>query len=150
MTMKYLLLSAIVVLTSIVTGVRATEPNENFGSATILSPGVLTVTDALTSNAAFPDTLLGIRDGFGEVYFTDDDGSPLGDGTASGVGGVPTNSVSINFSITGFGDDNFYGSHSEQGQYKVYVDVYDFFEDPVDSFSEIRTLAPGIVHDFDF
>jgi hypothetical protein len=151
MIMKYQLISAIVVLLSMGTAVHCTEPNENFGSATVLSPGVMTVTDALTSNApAFPDTLLGIRNGFDTVYFTDDDSSPLGDGRASATYGEPTNSGSISFSITGFGDDTFDGFHSEQGQYKVYVDVYDFFDDPIDSFSEMRTLAPGIVHDFSF
>jgi hypothetical protein len=149
--MKYPFVSAIVVLMSMGTTAHSTEPNENFGSATVLSPGVLTVSDVLTLNApAFPDTLLGIRDGFGAVYFTDDDGSPLGDGYASGVGSVPTNSGSIDFSITGVNDDAFDGSHSETGQYKVYVDVYDFFDDPIDSFSEVRTLAPGVVHDFTF
>lgn len=149
--MKYPFVSAVVVMMSIGTIVHSTEPNENFGTATVLSPGVMTVSDALTVNApAFPDTLLGIRNGFGTVYLTDDDGSPFGDGYASGAGGVPTNSGSIDFSITGVGDDAFDGSHSEAGQYKVYVDVYDFFDDPIDSFSELRTLAPGIVHDFTF
>ena len=148
--MKYLFVFAVVFLMSMPAVVRGTEPNETFGSATILSPGVLTVTDTLTAIAAFPDTFLGIRNHFGEVYFTDDDGSPVGSGTASGVGGAPTNSGSINFSVTGFGDENFDGSHSEQGQYEVYVEVYDFFDDPIDSFSELRTLAPGVVHDFSF
>ena len=149
--MKYPFVSAVVVFMSLGTAVHSTEPNENFGTATVLSPGVTTVSDALTSNApAFPDTLLGIRDGFGAVYFTDDDGSPVGDGYASAAGGVPTNSGSIDFSITGVGDDTFDGSHTESGQYKVYVDVYNFFDDPIDSFSELRTLAPGVVHDFTF
>ena len=147
--MKYPFISAIVVML-MGTTVYSTEPNENFASATILSPGVLTVTDSLTPNATFSDTLLGIRDAFGDVYLDDDDSSPLGNGYASGIEGVPTNSGSINFSISGVDDVNFDGSHSEQGQYKVYVDVYDFFDDPVDSFSELRTLAPGIVHDFSF
>ena len=111
----------------------------------------MTIADALTLNdPAFPDTLLGIRNGFGTVYLTDDDSSPLGDGHASAAASVPTNSGTIDFSITGFGDNTFDGFHSEQGQYKVYVDVYDFFDDPIDSFSEMRTLAAGIVHDFTF
>jgi hypothetical protein len=97
-----------------------------------------------------PDTLLGVKDHFGEVYFTDDDGSPVGSGTASGLGGVPTNSGSIDFCVTGFGDDFFVGSHGESGQYEVFVDVFDFFGDPIDSFSEIRTLEAGAVHDFSF
>src|SRR5262245_41425699 len=149
--MKHPFASAIFFLTTIGTAARATEPNETFATATVLSPGVMTVADGLTPNApAFPDTLLGIRDGLGQVYFVDDDSSPLGDGHASAAGMVPTHSGAIDVSITGFGDDNFIGSHSESGQYKVYVEVYDFFGDPVDSFNETRTLAPGVVHDFSF
>lgn len=148
--MKYLVAAAFIVLTPMVSAVRSTEPNETFSTATILSSGVLTVTDALSATAAFPDTLLGIRDMFGDVYVIDDDNSPLGNGFASGVGGVPTNSGSINFSITGTGDTTFDGFHSEQGKYKVYVDVYDFFDDLIKRFSETRTLAPGMVHDFNY
>ena len=127
----------------------ATEPNETFATRTVLSPGVLSVADELAS-PNFPDTLLGIRDLFGQIYIVDDDSSPLGDGYASGVGGVPTNSGSIDFAVSGYGDDNFDGSHGESGGYEVFVDVYDFFGDPVDSFSEIRTLAPGYVDEFSF
>lgn len=127
----------------------ATEPNETFATATVLSPGVLSVADELTS-ASFPDTVLGVRDHFGEIYAVDDDSSPLGDGKASGVGFVPTNSGSIDFSISGYPDDDFFGFHSESGYYKVYVDVYDFFDDLVDEFSELRLLEPGTVHDFSY
>jgi hypothetical protein len=97
-----------------------------------------------------PDTLLGIKDGFGEVYFIDDDSSPAGNGLASGVGNVPTNSGSIDFCVTGTGDDFFLGSHGISGQYEVFVDVYDFFGDLVDSFSETRMLESAAVHDFSF
>src|SRR5690606_22432760 len=44
----------------------------------------------------------------------------------------------------------FIGSHGESGDYEVFVDVYDFFGDPVDSFSETRTLEPGNVDEFSF
>jgi hypothetical protein len=97
-----------------------------------------------------PDTLLGVRDHFGFIYATDDDGSPLGDGLASGLTDVPTNSGLIEFAITGFTDSDFVGSHIELGRYEVFVDVYDFFEDPVDSFSEFRRLQPGDVHEFSY
>ena len=43
---------------------------------------------------------------------------------------------------------DFVGSHAEQGYYEVFVDVYDFFDELVDEFSEVRLLEPGIVHDF--
>lgn len=148
--MKHAFVSALLVLTAMGTAVHSTEPNETFATATILSPGVMTVSDTLTVSASFPDTLLGIRNGFGAIYAIDDDGSPVGDGYASGIGSVPTNSGSIDFSISGVNDESFDGSHSEQGQYRVYVDVYDLFDDPIDSFSELRTLAPGVVHDFSF
>lgn len=142
--------SAIVVLVS-VSSLRGSEPNETFATATSLAPGVLTVADQLAPGTpSFPDTLLGVRDMFGSVYFTDDDGSPFGDGHASGLGGVPTNSGGIDFSVTGYTDLDFIGQHGEAGQYEVFVDVYDFFGDLVDSFSEVRTLAPGVVHDFTY
>jgi hypothetical protein len=129
----------------------ATEPNDSFAEATSLSPGQLSVADELTLGVAnHPDTLLGVTNLFGVVYATDDDGSPLGDGHASGLGGVPTNSGSIDFLITGYGDDSFDGSHNEIGGYEVFVDVYDFFDDLVDSFSETRTLAAGVVDSFSY
>jgi hypothetical protein len=56
----------------------------------------------------------------------------------------------IDFSVTGAGDDTFAGFHNESGEYEVFVDVYDFGDELVDSFSEVRTLAPGIVHDFSY
>jgi hypothetical protein len=66
------------------------------------------------------------------------------------VGGVPTNSGSIDFAVSGFPDEFFEGNHGEFGEYKVFVDVYDFFDDLVDSFSQVRTLQPGVVDDFSF
>jgi hypothetical protein len=149
--MKYPYASAFVILAIISTAARATEPNETFATSTVLSTGVMTVADGLTPNApAFPDTLLGIRDGFGQIYFVDDDSSNRGDGHASGAEFVPTNSGSIDFSITGFPDEDFIGDHAEAGQYEVFVDVFDFSGEQVDEFSETRTLAPGVVHHFSF
>jgi hypothetical protein len=129
----------------------ATEPNETFATRTILGPSVRSVTDTLTPGfVETPDTLLGIRNHFGEIYHVDDDGSNAGSGTASGVIAAPTNSGSIDFSITGFGDDFFTGNHVYSGQYEVIVDVYDSFNALIESFSEFRTLEPGVVHDFSF
>ena len=128
---------------------HAAEPNESFGATTTLGSGVLTVADELSPLLLeFPDTLLGVRNGFGFVYADDDDSSPVGDGRASGLGGVPTNSGSIDFSVTGFTDTGFSGSHSESGPYRVFIDVYDFFDDLVESFSVDRTMLPGVVDDF--
>jgi hypothetical protein len=130
---------------------RATEPNETFAARTILGPSIRSVTDELTPGFVdVPDTLLGIRNHFGQIYHIDDDGSEFGSGTASGVIAAPTNSGSIDFSVTGFGDDFFTGNHVYSGQYEVIVDVYDSFNDLIESFSEFRTLEPGVVHDFSF
>jgi hypothetical protein len=142
---------ALVFVLTATTSTFATEPNETFATSTVLSPGVLSAIDALAFSAApIPDTVLGVRDQFGTIYATDDDSSPLGDGTASGLEFVPTNSGSIDFAISGHPDFDFDGSHSEAGNYRVYVDVYDFFGDLVDELSEDRTLQAGAVHNFSY
>lgn len=147
------LLSILVVLL-VRNHVNATEPNENFAQATVLSPGVLSVSDDLTSGvASFPDTLLGIQNSIGQIIILDDNGSPLGDGFASGVGGAPVNSGgsgSIDFVVTGFPDEFFEGIHSESGEYEVFVDVYDLFDDLVDQFSQTAMLQPGNVDEYSF
>ncbi len=125
----------------------ATEPNENFESATILGSGVLLVSDELSQP---PDTLLGTRGTFGDIEFVDDDGSPVGDGFASGLGGVPTNSGSISFAVTGYTDEGFSGGHDQAGIYQVFVQPYDFFDDPVDGFAVTQTMQPGVVDEFSF
>jgi hypothetical protein len=131
--------------------VQAAEPNESFGQATLLAPGVISVSDTLTPGyVSYPDTMLGILDYYGQVYYVDDDGSPLGNGYASGVGNVPTNSGSIDFAVSGNPDQYFEGNHSQSGDYKVYVDAYDFFGDLVDSFSVTATLQPGAVQTYSY
>jgi hypothetical protein len=118
----------------------ATEPNETFATSTVLSSGVTMVEDMLTPGI-YPDVLVGARGMFGDVYVY---------GTASGLAGLPTNSGSIAFAVTGSPDEGFFGDHSQFGGYEVFVDAYDFFGDLVDSFSERRTLEPGEVHEFSF
>ncbi|MEX2306048.1 MAG: hypothetical protein WD738_00550 [Pirellulales bacterium] len=151
--MKRPFITAVVITLVFTIPIFATEPNETFAATTVLSPGVLSVADQL---GHFPDTVLGIRDLFGNVYHVDDDSSHLGDGRASGVciecdgNVVPTNEGSIDFSISGYDDFDFVGSHSQSGYYKVFVNVYDFFDELVDEFSEVRLLQPGVVHDFSY
>jgi hypothetical protein len=125
--------------------VTAAEPNEVFASATLLGPGVLLVSDELIQA---PDTLLGIRNFFGSIVESDDDGSPLGNGRASGLAGVPTQDGSIQFSVTGWEDDGFVGNHVESGEYTVFVQTYDSFGDPLHLFSETTTLELGAVDDY--
>jgi hypothetical protein len=129
----------------------ATEPNETFAARTILPGGTLSIMDELTPGLLeAPDTLLGIKGTFGNIVLVDDDGSELGDGRASGVAEVPTNSGSIDYCVTGFGDDGFTGDHTEVGGYEAFIDVYDFFGDLIESFTVTGTLAPGAVDDYSF
>ncbi len=126
----------------------AHEPNDTFAAATVLSPGVLVVSDDLRQP---PDTLLGSRNPiFGGIELVDDDGSPVGNGFASGLQGVPTNSGQLRFAITGFGDEGFVGSHAESGRYEVIVQPYNFFGDALNDFREIRTMQPGVVDEFSY
>jgi hypothetical protein len=130
----------------------ADEPNEDFNSATVLAPGVLSVLDELTSSGEFnPDTVLGSRDLFGDIEFVDDDSSPYGDGYGSALYEVPTNSGSIDFAVSGYDDFDFVGEHIESGNYEVFVDVYDSSEELIDSFSSgPQTLVSGNVDEYSY
>ncbi len=99
----------------------AAEPNETWATRTILAPSVRMVSDSLTPGfAEDPDTLLGIKNHFGEIYFSNDDSPDAGgNGFGSAAFGVPTNSGSIDFCVTGTGDESFSGSHGISGQYEV-------------------------------
>ena len=138
---------AIALMLSAAGFITAAEPNETFATRTILGPGVLTVADDLEF-PVFPDTMLGSRDLFGSIEFFSDDDGPFEGAGGSALYGIPTNSGSIAFAVTGWPDENFDGFHSESGHYKVFVEVYDFFDDPVASFSEVHILQPGIVDEF--
>ena len=128
------------------------EPNESFATSTILSAGTLSVSDSLTPGVLNqPDTLLAVRNASGVITQTDDDSSTLGNGTASGVMEIPTNSGAISFSVSGTGDVNFSGNHSETGEFDVEIEVFDFQGDLISSFfSGVRDLQPGAVEDFSF
>jgi hypothetical protein len=143
---------AITILTIWPHGATATEPNNSFATSTVLGSGVRTVFDSLFPTTEFrPDTLLGIRDGSGTVYFTDDDGSPYGSGVASGAEGLNTNAGgAIDFVVSGFGDESFAGNHTQSGKFQVFVNVYDGGPIPLISFDEIRMISPGQVQDFSY
>ena len=127
----------------------ATEPNENFESATLLGPGVLTVSDELRQA---PDTLMGARGLFGDINdeYVNDDGGPFAATFGSEIAVVPTNSGTISFAVTGVGDDFFDGSHGEAGRIQVFVEAFDSGGGPAGEFSAIRTLQPGVVEEFSF
>lgn len=132
--------------------VFAEEPNETFADATILSPGVLTVSDDLfPGEASFPDTLMGAFGSFGNLIEVDDDDSLFGDGLASGLFDIPVNiNNNIEFWVTGFGDDFFSGDHGELGEYEAVIEVFNFNGGLEDAFSVFGSLEPGVVDEYDF
>lgn len=132
--------------------VRAAEPNDVFGDATVLPSGTLSVSDTIDGLEG-PDTYLGF---FADDTFTpppleeDDDSSPLGNGLADALFDIPVNADgSIPLAVTGCCDD-FDGSHGEEGEYELIVDVFDAGGGTLDSFSVFSTLMPGIVDEFAF
>jgi hypothetical protein len=141
-------LVAATMLVALATAAAAAEPNETIDAATVIPAGTLSATDTLTpGDFANPDTLLGARNFLGAIGAMDDNSSPLGDGFASALGGVPTNSGSVEFVVTGVDDLGFSGSHNVSGAYQAYVDVYQG-DTLVDQWTEIRRLEPGLVDEF--
>lgn len=129
---------------------QAEEPNETFNAATLLAPGVLTVSDTLTPGAANePDTLLGVSV-LAEFEIVDDNSSAFGNGLASGAFNVPIPFGNIEFAVTGFPNFQFDGLHDESGRYEVIVDVYSEGGVFLGQQSEVRTLAVDAVDEFLF
>ena len=130
----------------------AEEPNNDFFESTILAPGVLLVADDLEGggSGAFPDTIVGARSQFGDVYAANDDGGPWADAFGSALYGLPVEGGGISFSVSGLNDDFFIGDHFESGDFEAVVTVYDFFGDEVDMFSTNGTLVPGLTEEFSF
>ncbi|MEO0531754.1 MAG: hypothetical protein AAF266_14435, partial [Planctomycetota bacterium] len=134
------------------------EPNEDFGSATPLTSGVFTVSDEIIGGPGFPDLTLGAFDEFGGLIATDDDSSPLGNGLASALFGIPVNDDgSIDLAVSGFPDFDFDGisdgdafPHTEVGDYDLFVDVFDASGAPIDFFDAFETLDVGEVDTFSF
>ncbi len=147
------LAAGLLLATVVAHAARATEPNETFAMATVAPAGVLVFSDTLTpgTGPVGPDTFMGAADSFGFIGPVDDDSSIYGDGHASGLNVVEINSGgSINLSVTGAGDEFFFGNHGESGAYVVYVDVYDSFGDYLESFTDERTLTAGEVDEFSY
>jgi hypothetical protein len=130
---------------------NATEPNESFAERTILPAGVFSVTDSLTAiDYDFPNTVLGSINFLGAIDRVNDDGGPYEPEGGSELLVVDMNSGFIEFSVTGSPDLGFGGGHNQTGYFEVIVDAYDIFDEYLTSFSEVRLLEPGVVHDFEF
>jgi hypothetical protein len=92
-----------------------------------LPGGQLVVNDSLDGTPGRPNTLLGVFDPtFTNLQLSDDNNSPLGNGFASQLTGIPLRSDgSLYFKITGAPDNSFVGNHTESGKYAWYLDVRD-------------------------
>jgi hypothetical protein len=142
-----------IALTLVFVGVNeAAEPNNTFGAATLLPPGTRSATDELTPGTpSGPDTLLGVLDESRLIVDVDDNSSNLGDGRASGFTSVDVNPLgSIDFVVTGAGDDGFTGNHNQSGDFEVIVNVFDEDTFYIDTLTSARTLRPGFAEVFSF
>ena len=86
-------------------------------------------------NECAPDTIIGAFDIGGLLLESDDDDSPLGNGLASGVFGVPLSKSGgvVSLIVTGFPDYDFDGDadfgppgpHGQVGFFETFVDYFD-------------------------
>ncbi len=124
------------------------EPNNTVGTAAILPSGLLIVSDDLNGNAGRPNTLLGHYDpAYSTLHISDDNSSPLGNGFASQLVGVPLEpNGSAYFRVTGAPDTSFIGAHAQSGAYYVQFDLYDSSDVFFQTLSlEFETVTPGFV-----
>ena len=145
---------AFFVLSGSFSSLNAAEPNDTLDDATLLAAGTWTVTDTIEGGGLAPDTYLGF---FADNTFPlpaleiDDDSSPLGDGLADALIGISVNTDgSIPLIVTGCCNADFDGSHSEEGDYELYVDVFDATGTLIDSFNILETLEDGAVDEHPF
>jgi len=109
----------------------AAEPNNDPLSATEvpLAPGSnqVEISDGLNGADGRLDTLLGHFDAsYASALASDDDGSPLGNGQASALFGLPLEpNGAVYVSVTGAGDEGFVGNHALMGAYRIIFDIYD-------------------------
>jgi hypothetical protein len=125
---------------------RGAEPNNSIGASTPLPGGQRVVSDALDGNSGRPDTILGhYNPAFSVLYDSNNDGSPMGNGKASQLLGVPvlTNGGAY-FRVTGAPDAAFIKNHAQAGRYKVMFDVRDPQGNlvPGKSFVEYEEVSP--------
>lgn len=123
------------------------EPNNTRPQATVLNPGTFVVNDSLNGAPGRADTLLGQFDSsYHTLIRSDNNSSPLGNGFASKLTGVPLgDNGSAYFSITGAGDTNFTGNHSQSGKYYVQFDLYDASHNFFKTLSlEYESVEPGM------
>lgn len=102
------------------------DAGNTFFDAEILPFGDTSVTAELLIDFYVPDLYLAALDESFNVIDEDDDSSPFGDGLAPAIYMAPVNpGGAISFDITGYEDSPFSGTHTEFGEFEVFVNLYD-------------------------
>jgi hypothetical protein len=135
------------------------EPNNTFPTRAVLSPGVTSVSDSISPvvPGAGPDTTMGALSATGVILESDDDSSPYGNGSASGLSLLNVNSNgTIRLRVSGFQDFNFDGiddywstPHDQAGPYQLTVWVFNPYPTLIDTRVYDDALATGTVDSFE-
>lgn len=95
-----------------------------------------------TTGPTQPDTIMrSVTETFSEIW-RNDNSSPIGNGLASMVPGFVNANGEIDVQVSGVGDDSFNGSHTQAGDYNLYVRMESLYD--ID-FLSFRNLIPGTV-----
>jgi hypothetical protein len=144
----------------------AAEPNETFGQASVLAPGVLTTGGQSFEDGGlgvtYADTTLGFFSDktFTELIDENDDFLLLGDGHGSALDILPVNpDGSVPLAVSGYNDRNFDGAndddlqlHAQEGNVELILLIWDN-ENPLETIDTRQrdiALAPGEVSLFEF
>ena len=129
-------------------GIIGSEPNNAPNHAFVLPVGQLVLSDDLNGNVGRPDTLLGEFDPqFKILSLVDDNGNPAPNHKGSQLLGVPLRANgSAYFSVTGTGDVNFTGNHTQSGQYSILYQIRDPQLNLVSTLPiEYENVTPGML-----
>ena len=115
------------------TGIPGAPGDVDFFDITGQTPGVPFIAWIdNTVGGVIPDTVLGTFADAGHAVLlnSDDDGSPVGDGTASGIAGQVNADGSIRLGVSGYDDfdfdgrsDDFGDEHGQRGDYRLLVQL---------------------------
>lgn len=115
-------------------------------------PFIAWIDNVVPNSTSNPDTRLGSFDAMDSLISSDDDASPVGNGTASALLGTVNVDGTIRLSVTGSGDTGFSGAHSQQGDFDLLIALgepdLDFFSFrgllPLEPF-RVEVVAPDAV-----
>lgn len=123
--------------------------NNTPATAYSLTTGQLIVSDSLNGNVGRPATILGqFEDSrYLTLLSSNTNGSPLGNGFASQLVGVPLRfNGSAYFSVTGAPDATFIGAHTQTGLYTYQFDVFDAQHNLIESIApEFENVSAGMI-----